>query len=160
MSVLVQPFELARFAAIETGQNCRRNIRPPYVRFREREFGQFEGFYSVSSLQPSRGPSGPLNQGVCVMSKKAVVLTFMFGALLVSGAVLNSHAASTPPAPIAPTMVTHTVADSVVSTSENGPALSCNQICHSTVDCITGTTSCGVCIIPPGSFFGHCGFKK
>jgi hypothetical protein len=94
------------------------------------------------------------------MSKKAVVSTFMFGALLVAGAVLNSHAASTAPAPVAPTMVTHAVADNVVSISEKGLPLSCNQICHSTVDCITGTTSCGVCIIPPGSFFGHCSFKK
>lgn len=91
------------------------------------------------------------------MSNKSLVLTFMFGALVMSGAVLNSHAAS-PPAPTPRTAMADSIAEAAAAPTEL--ALSCEeQICHSTAECNAGTTSCGVCVIPPGSFFGHCHLK-
>lgn len=69
-------------------------------------------------------------------------LLLMLGALMMSGAVLNSHAASrtasTPP---------------LVEPA----SLSCLEIvCHSQAECDTGTTPCGVCVIPKGASSGSC----
>ena len=78
------------------------------------------------------------------MSKRSLVLAFLFGALLTSGAVMTSRAASANP-----------------ETTEQPAGQSCSEtICHTTIDCSLGTTSCGVCVIPDGAFFGHCVLKK
>jgi hypothetical protein len=85
------------------------------------------------------------------MFKKSLVLTSLFAALFVSGAVLSSQAASNPesntrteaPAKVAPTY-------------EQAAALSCNQMsCHSNEDCGFPDV-CGGCSKPAGQFFGHC----
>ena len=70
-------------------------------------------------------------------------LLLMLGALMMSGAVLNSHAASRT-APSTPPLV-------------EAPSLSCLEIvCHSQAECDTGTTPCGVCVIPKGASSGSC----
>jgi hypothetical protein len=79
----------------------------------------------------------------------------VFGALMMSGAVLNSHAASSAQAPAARAAIEES-ADPATPESTS-PSLSCSEIlCHSNAECSAGTTPCGVCSIPPGSFFGHC----
>jgi hypothetical protein len=95
------------------------------------------------------------------MSNRSFVLTLLLGLLLATGAVVTSKAASTTTAATAQTAVSDSAAGDVVSPGDQSSSLSCNEtICHTTVDCSLGTTSCGVCVIPPGSFFGHCVLKK
>jgi hypothetical protein len=74
------------------------------------------------------------------MSKKSLFATFVFTALFVSGAALNSQARSTAAPP----------ADAPAA------AVSCNQVvCHSNDDCGFPDV-CGGCIRSSGQFFGHC----
>ena len=90
------------------------------------------------------------------MSKRPLLWTLL-GALIMSVAVLNSHAASTTRLPTSSTSVELT-ADPAIFTSGTSAKLSCGEVlCHAnSVECSSGTIPCGGCVIPPGSFFGHC----
>jgi hypothetical protein len=86
-------------------------------------------------------------------------LLMVFGALFMSGAVLNSHAASGAQTSTARPAI-EDAAEPATTTEAAPPSLTCELLCHSTAECSAGTTPCGVCVIPPGSFFGHCTLKK